>query len=235
MSTEVLPLSLGSIERLPAHARRCVFWEMDPNAVAEAEGFCDPEFEKEAWLSMVLLEWGSCGQIATLGDKVSGCALYAPPNMVPRARLFPTAPVSADSILLTSLRLEPHAADLDVGAQLVRAVVDDLVRRNVRALEAFGVRHGRTLPGDGADASRRATPTATAALECSAEECVIDADFLEDMGFQVVAPHPKFPRLRLELDRDHGWKEAVEAALDRLLETSSITLEDLTRSAATVG
>ena len=27
----------------------------------------DPEFEKEAWLSMVMLEWGSCGQVATAG------------------------------------------------------------------------------------------------------------------------------------------------------------------------
>lgn len=238
MSTRVAPLSLGGIELLPTHARRCVFWEMDPAPETDARNFCDPEFEKEAWLSMVMLEWGSCGQIATyddpavgaagagpLGDQVAGSAFYAPPNMVPRARLLPTAPVSADAILLTTMRIEPHAADKGVGADLIRAVVGDLVRRNVRALEAFGFRQR-----DDDDPSAGDVPSATAARECSPAECMIDADFLEDMGFDVVAPHPRFPRLRLELDRDHGWKEEVEAALERLIEVASLTIEDFARS-----
>jgi hypothetical protein len=53
---------------------------------------------------------------------------------------------------------------------------------------------------------------------------MIDADFLEKYGFEVVAPHHRFPRLRLELDRDHGWKEDVEAALERLLEAAALTV-----------
>ncbi|MEU5841071.1 GNAT family N-acetyltransferase [Rhodococcus sp. NPDC047139] len=226
MSTRVSPLTLSGIEQLPAHARRCVFWEMDP--ASGIQHFSDPEFEKEAWLSMVLLEWGPCGQIATIGDKAAGCALYAPPGMVPRAQAFPTAPVSADAILLTSMRTEPHAVDLDVGADLIRGVVSDLVRRNVRAIEAFGIRRGDDLsPSD--------VPQATAALGCSDRECMIDADFLEHMGFEVIAPHHRYPRLRLELDRDHEWKSAVEAALDRLLEESSLTVADLTAGSAAVG
>lgn len=174
---------------------------------------------------MVLLEWGSCGQIATIGDKAAGCALYAPPGMVPRAQAFPTAPVSADAILLTSMRTEPHADEPDVGADLIRGVVADLIRRNVRAIEAFGIR--RTADVEASD-----VPHATAALGCSDTECMIDADFLEDMGFEVVAPHYRYPRLRLELDRDHEWKFAVEAALDRLLEESSLTVADLTAGSA---
>lgn len=201
---------------------------MDPDTVAEARGFSDPEFEKEAWLSTVMLQWGSCAQIATVGDKVAACAFYAPPNMVPRAQLFPTSPVSADAILLTTMRIEPHARGLAVGADLIRAVVDDLVRRNVRALEAFGIR-----PDPVAD-SFGDTPSATVANTCSPHECMISADFLEDMGFDVVAPHHRYPRLRLELDRDHGWKEEVEAALDRLIEAASITVEDFA-GRATVG
>lgn len=55
-------------------------------------------------------------------------------------------------------------------------------------------------------------------------ECMIEAGFLEDMGFEVVAPHHRFPRLRLELDRDHEWKIGVEAALDRLLEEAALTV-----------
>jgi hypothetical protein len=42
------------------------------------------------------------------------------------------------------------------------------------------------------------------------------------VGFVVVAHHRYFPRLRLELDKGLGWKAEVEAALERLLETSSL-------------
>jgi hypothetical protein len=58
--------------------------------------------------------------------------------------------------------------------------------------------------------------------DCSAEHCVIDADFLRDVGFVVVAPHRYFPRLRLELDKNLGWKAEVEAALERLLQSAAL-------------
>jgi hypothetical protein len=58
--------------------------------------------------------------------------------------------------------------------------------------------------------------------DCSAELCMIDADFLLDAGFTVVAPHPYFPRLRLELDKGLGWKAEIEAALERLLESGQL-------------
>ncbi|MGC7354163.1 acetyltransferase, partial [Mycobacteroides abscessus subsp. abscessus] len=64
MSTRITPLRLEGFEQLPKHARRCVFWEVDPSTVAGEDHLADPEFEKEAWLSMVMLEWGSCGQLA---------------------------------------------------------------------------------------------------------------------------------------------------------------------------
>ena len=65
MSARIMPLRLEAFEQLPKHARRCVFWEVDPGTLGKDEHLADPEFEKEAWLSMVMLEWGSCGQVAT--------------------------------------------------------------------------------------------------------------------------------------------------------------------------
>lgn len=224
MPTHVTSLTLDGLDQLSAHARRCVFWEMDPVAVHSSRGFCDQEFEKEAWLSMVMLEWGSCGQVAVFDGKPLGSALYAPPRTVPRARLFPTAPVSADAVLLTTVRLEPAGEEMDLGATLIRAVVADLVRRGVRALEAFGISNVGDRPSNG-------VPSATAARECSPEECMIRSDLLEDFGFEVVAPHHRFPRLRLELDRDHGWKEDVETALERLLESSTVDMVEIGENA----
>jgi len=208
----VTPLTLNGLGDLPAHARRCVFWEIDPAVAQQTHSFSDPNFEKEAWLSMVMLEWGSCGQIATVDGKPAGCALYSPPSAVPRAGLFPTSPVSPDAVLLTTLSVDTHSENGTPAHNLVTAVVADLVRRGVRALEAFGIREE---PQDATSVAD--PPSATAALSCSPENCMINADFLEEVGFEVVAPHRRFPRLRLELDHNHGWKEDVERALDQLL------------------
>ncbi|EOM75670.1 GNAT family N-acetyltransferase [Rhodococcus rhodnii] len=222
MSVVIEPLTLDSVEKLPRHTRKCVFWEMDPGT-ADAANLLDPEFEKEAWLSMVLLEWGTCGQLATVGGRPAGSALYAPPRTVPRAASFPTSPVGSDAVLLTSIRLEPLATEFDMATDLVRAVVTDLVRRGVRAVEAFGIRR------DGVSGPSRVTKT-----PCGDEYCMIDAGFLEEFGFELVAPHARYPRFRLELDRDHEWKTDVEAALDQLLQSAALEMitGDQTTSAA---
>ena len=231
MSARIMPLRLEAFEQLPKHARRCVFWEVDPATLGNQDHLADPEFEKEAWLSMVMLEWGSCGQVATAvpDDERShteppcvGYVFYAPPRAVPRAQRFPTAPVSADAVLLTSMGIEPGQAADDLPHGLIARVIDEMVRRGVRALEAFG----RTPEASGLQDPRAADPDVRPVLEslgdCSVEHCIIDAEFLKDVGFVVVAPHTYFPRLRLELDKGLGWKAEVEAALERLLSNAQL-------------
>ncbi|HZQ31837.1 MAG TPA: acetyltransferase [Mycobacterium sp.] len=238
MSARITPLRLECFEQLPKHARRCVFWEVDPTALGRDDHFADPEFEKEAWLSMVMLEWGACGQIATTvtvpGEQTEGgsaddqldapCigyALYAPPGAVPRARSFPTTPVSPDAVLLTSMGVEPGHTDT-LAASLIAQAVADLKRRGVRALEAFG----RTAEAAELVDQQAAPADVRRVVEpfgdCSFDQCMIAADFLLDVGFTVVAPHRYFPRLRLELDQGLGWKAEVEAALERLLHTGQL-------------
>lgn len=270
MTARITPLRLEGFEQLPKHARRCVFWEVDPSTIGD-DHLTDPEFEKEAWLSMVMLEWGSCGQLAVtaradapdqypdtgsdadsatafdlvvpadaaglvgpegedwtapavVDDPCLGFAFYAPPGAVPRARLFPTAPVSADAILLTAIGVE-CAEDRGLLSQsLLAAVVNDLVRRGVRALEAFGYTSAVSELADGGKLPDELSPVVAVLGDCSVEDCMLTSDFLEDVGFTVVAPHPYFPRLRLELDKGLGWKAEVEAALERLLENARIEL-----------
>ena len=229
MSARITPLRLEAFEQLPKHARRCVFWEVDPGCMRE-DRLSDPEFEKEAWLSMVMLEWGSCGQIAVPEppggeDELTetpciGYALYAPSGAVPRAACFPTGPVSPDAVLLTTMGIEPaHDA---LPRQLIAQVVADLVRRGVRALEAFG----RTTESAELIDPRMAPPDVRSVVEplgdCSFDQCMIEADFLRDVGFVVVAPHRYFPRLRPELNQGLGWKAEVEAALERLLQSAQL-------------
>lgn len=238
VSVRIVPLRLEAFEQLPKHARRCVFWEVDPATLGANDYLPDPEFEKEAWLSMVMLEWGSCGQMATtvpdddldgsiggVDDRVEesclGYVLYAPPRAVPRAQRFPTGPVSADAVLLTSLGTEPGQSDA-LAQSLIAQVVSELVRRGVRALEAFARTAAANELLDARMVTSELSPVLEALGDCSFEQCMIDEDFLVGAGFKVVAPHRYFPRLRLELNKGLGWKAEVEEALERLLEGTRI-------------
>jgi hypothetical protein len=242
VAARITPLRLEAFEQLPKHARRCVYWEVDPSTLPGDDHLSDPEFEKEAWLSMVMLEWGSCGQMAVQcrdnepatddeGDPLAagdnpclGYAFYAPPGAVPRARRFPTGPVSADAVLLTSLGIESgHGHDADgLSRHLIAAVVGDLVRRGVRALEAFGHTAEVSELFDPQLVSPELRPVTEVLGDCSVDQCVLDADLLQDAGFVVVTQHRYFPRLRLELEEGLGWKADVEAALERLLESAQL-------------
>src|ERR1700741_4236518 len=66
VSPRITPLRLEAFEQLPKHARRCVFWEVDPATLGRDDHLTDPEFEKAAGPSMVFREWVSCGQIASI-------------------------------------------------------------------------------------------------------------------------------------------------------------------------
>ena len=282
MEPVVSRLTLESFESLPPHARRCVFWEVDPGMAGpldqpESAGHTEvvgrgeivgrgvarapfeSEFDKEAWISSVLLEWGACGQLATdpATGVIVGTAFYAPPGRVPRSRLFPTSPVSADAILLTSIQVEPGYEE--VATPLLDAVLVDLMRRGVRAVEAFGLVRGGGPDGAGSGTARRnPTPDATPGMrdisEWSDEEivsvareildnpqpdlctrCLLDAAFLKSSGFDVVASHARFPRLRLELDEGLGWKSEVEGALEKLVVMAAIDMTGRERTFAPVG
>ncbi|WP_127784535.1 GNAT family N-acetyltransferase [Rhodococcus sp. X156] len=205
MSRRVANLTLDSLEQLPGTCRQCVFWELSPHAATLAAKYGQTDLEKEAWLSGVLLDWGSCGKIISVDGRPVGYAIYAPPTSVPRAAAFPTSPVSSDAVLLTALHVVDGYEGGGLGKVLVQAVAKDLVKRGVKAVEAFG---------------REGLASATSP---SKPGCVIPAGFLRRAGFEVVRPHEQWPRLRLELRAAISWKEDVEAALDRLLESVSLT------------
>ena len=160
MAARITPLRLEAFEQLPKHARRCVYWEVDPPTLSGGDDhLSDPEFEKEAWLSMVMLEWGSCGQLAVHCSDREAAAAEATPCagvtghggrtvsglrlLCPAARRAPGA--SVPDRAGQRRRGTAHVARCRVRARgsglprnLIAAVVADLVRRGVRALEAFG-------------------------------------------------------------------------------------------------
>src|SRR6476619_5894195 len=82
MSRKIVRLTLDHLDALPDPCRSCLFWELDPVRRARVE---DPRGEKDAWLSQVLREWGSCGRVALVDDVPVGYLVYAPEAFVPGA------------------------------------------------------------------------------------------------------------------------------------------------------
>jgi GNAT superfamily N-acetyltransferase len=189
-----------------------VFWELDP---VSGERACDAgsaELEKEAWVSDTLLEWGSCGQLVYVDGVAAGYALYAPPAYVPRSVAFPTSPVSSDAVLLMTGRLLPEFSGAGLGRMLIQAVARDAARRGIKAIEAFG----RAALPPPSDEGWAAAPRANDREEASTA-CLLPSDYLLAVGFKTVRPHPRTPRLRLDIKTTVSWKEDVEYAIERLL------------------
>jgi hypothetical protein len=94
-----------------------------------------------------------------------------------------------------------------LGRMLVQGVARDLTKRGIKAIEAFGdAKFGEAGEADG---------------------CLAPADFFLSVGFKTIRPHPRYPRLRLELRTALSWKSDVEYALEKLL--GSMSPESLLR------
>lgn len=197
MARRVERLTLDNLDDLPIACRGCVFWELDAVRRRRAEQAGEGGREKEAWVSRVLLEWGSCGRVVYVDGDPAGYVVYAPPSFVPGADSFPTAPVSEDAVLLVTAMVFPEYAGAGLGRVLLQAVAKDLIKRGgIRAIEAFG---DLSAPRTGFGG------------------CVLPADFLLGVGFKTQRAHIRNPRMRLELKSVLTWREEVENALEKLM------------------
>ena len=193
---EVFSLTLDRLKDLPESCISCVFWELDPALAAGSIASGEPGLDKESWLSSALLEWGSVGQLVYADGVPAGYITYAPGYLVPRAAAFPTAPIAADAVMLMTARVTPDFAGQGLGRVLVQAAAKDVMRRGVRAVEAFGYLGNPDSPK---------------------AACVLPAKFLTAVGFKTVREHRTYPRLRLDLRTALTWREDMEAAVERLL------------------
>ena len=215
MTRALVPLAMSSIGDLPEKCRSCVTWELPPAAAAGIDpGLAG--FEKEVWLSGVMLTWGSAGQIVTVDDQPAGFALYAPPTAVPGASAFPTAPVSPDAVLLTTARILPEFRGQGLARYLMNGVVTALTSRGVRAIELFGVEDG-----DAAD-DERTVGRRDGHGDVELPKCLLPASFARAVGFTDIQTHRRYPRLRFELSSGIGWKAEVESALEKLFNVITI-------------
>jgi GNAT superfamily N-acetyltransferase len=144
---------------------------------------------KDEWVSAVLLDWGSCGRILYVDNQVAGFAMYAPAHYVEGAHAIVGASVSADAVMLMTARILPAFQGGGLGRVLIQSIAKDVMgRRKVRGIEAFG------------DAQNHENG------------CLVPASFLTAVGFKTVQPHPRYPRLRLDLRGVLSWRDPTRHA-----------------------
>ena len=92
MGRRLVPLTLDNLPDLPKRCRSCVFWELDPVSGEAAVKAGTPELEKEAWISAVLLEWGSCGRVVYVDDVPVGLRAVRAAGLCAALHRFPHQP-----------------------------------------------------------------------------------------------------------------------------------------------
>src|ERR1035437_11121688 len=97
---------------------------------------------------------------------------------------LPISPIGADAVMLMTARVITEYAGQGLGRVLIQVAAKDVMRRGVRAVEAFG------YLGD-PDSPKAAW--------------VIPTRFLTAVGFKTVREHRTYPRLRLDLRTALTW------------------------------
>jgi GNAT superfamily N-acetyltransferase len=197
MSRRLVRLTQDTLADLPDPVRAHVLWEVDPvrrRQLVDGPAH-EAEEEKAAWVSQVLLEWGSCGRVAYVDDVVAGFVQFAPPSYFPGTSSFATAPVSEDAVQLATVAVFDDYAGMGLGRVLLQTMARDLVKRGgIKAVEAIG---------------------STSARE---ERCgPVPVEFLQRVGFRTARAHATHPRMRLDLRTALTWREEVGTAWERLI------------------
>lgn len=198
MFARVNPVSPDALSSIHPQAGRSIFWELAPDAAAVVQASGDPGFEKEAWLTTTLLEYGTCGFSLerSTRERAVATVLFCSRDNAPGAGQLPSAPVSEDAEVLTSLFIDPGFAGIGLESVLLDAAIMSLVEREAQAVEAFG---WHTDFFARADVDELLEGPVGSILRSASEIGLMSVSILESAGFRIIADHPVLPRLRLDL------------------------------------
>jgi len=195
-------LDADAVDRLPGNCADCVFWELGARCpaprTASIPGWVrippphQARAHKRDWVAQQHHETGAPGTVIEVDDEVVGYALYAPASTF--ARPGTTVPrASPDALLLATVWVASTERELGIGRRLIRSALEDAIRLDLQAVEAYGDRRF---------------------LERS---CLLPASWLLHAGFVVSREHPRTPLFRLDVRRAVRWLGSLEHAWEQVL------------------
>lgn len=194
MVRKIVEVTSDGLDALPDRCQHCRFWELGALRPIDVEGELDDDalVEKCAWWRSVELDFGTSGRAVRVDTEVAAWCLFGPPEAFARHRA-PTPRPSADALFLATVWVERPFRGAGLGPLLLRTVVKEALRRDRRAIEAYGDRRHREAA------------------------CLLPATWLLHEGFAVYREHPRYPLLRLDVNSTARWAEPIEQILEQAL------------------
>jgi GNAT superfamily N-acetyltransferase len=190
---DLRPLTVDRVADLAGDSALCTFWQTVPhNGHIIAR---EPRDVLADWVREVTADWGPPGRLAYVDGRPVGNVLVAPARYVPRLAAFPTAPSDPATLMLLTVRINPDQQGRGLRKVLVQAAVKEALRHRVRSIDVIAARP----------------------LAVGKHPCVLEAAFVENIGFRVTRDHPVYPRLRLDLRTVVTIREEAAAAVLRVL------------------
>ncbi len=175
----IVNIAGASYQDIPDHyfthssCRSCLYWEN--GRVSPYEGPNEREAEKRRWFNSISLVFGPSGKLVYQDGLVVGWAQYAPASCFPKVSTYHIYP-SEDAYLITCLAVKPEYRNRGMGMTLLKAVIDDLRARGVKAVETFARKGNANNPSG-------------------------PVELYLKTGFKIKTDDDFFPLLRLELDQ----------------------------------
>lgn len=131
----------------PYSCKYCLYWEFPHTFKIASKNEIRSKIEKKvAWLRNVRHEFGECAITLSVDKKTIGYAQYAPPKFLPQTTYYPVFP-SPDAVLISCLFIfYKKYRRQGFGTVLLNAVIENLEKRNVKAVEVIARKESADNP-----------------------------------------------------------------------------------------
>lgn len=190
MGRRSVKISRRNLAEIPTPLRCCALWEPQPN-------------KEPAEALAAVTDAGGGGRIVYVDGEVAAFGIYVPTGRFdadgagdpghPDTPTHPGDPAEREAAVLMAARVLPAYAGGGIGKMLLQSICKDALRQRHETLEAVADAQG-TEGG-----------------------CVLPAATLAAAGFRTVEPHPRYPKLRLDLGGVLTWREDLEDTVERWL------------------
>ncbi len=179
---------LPALDEPPASCRFCLYWE-HPQEWNRLQSNAEEGLNRKmAWIKTVTEGFGSGGKVLYVEEQCVGYAQFAPGEYLPAVKDHPSGPVSPDAVLLSCLFIaNPRLRRKGMGTRLLKAVIAELKKRSVKALETI---------------ARKGNP----------ENPAGPAEFYLKAGFKILKDDREYPLLRFDLLNLTREKKEIKAA-----------------------
>jgi GNAT superfamily N-acetyltransferase len=131
----------------PFSCKYCLYWEFPQEFLSFKHAKKEVLLGKKInWLHNTIRLFGNCGLVAYIDGKIVGYAQYAPSKLLPASLSYQKQP-DDDAIFISCLFIaKKQFQRAGIGSKLLLAIIDDLRKRKIKAIETFASKNSSNNP-----------------------------------------------------------------------------------------